>query len=919
MDIRALGPLKAVDGGTEVPLGGPKQRLVLAHLLLHANRPLSATWLVEAVWGDDPPSAARPTLQSYISHLRRALGADRITTNGAGYTFHATPDELDVLRFEGLITSARGDASDPGETSRMLQQALDLWSGSPFADLDDAPALRTGITRLEELRLGVLEDRIAAELEQDPSRNGRMLVGELEALVAEHPLRERLWGLLMHALYREGRQAEALAAYDRARRVLATEFGLDPSPSLRRTHARILDQDLPIGAGAPPGYRILERVGSSPSGVLYRAEQTHLRRTVALREVPSRFVDQPSFIRRFEAEAQAVARLEHPHIVPFFDYWRGPEGAYLVRRWHEGSDLGRRSRTGPVDAALLGSVAGQIGSALAVAHREGVTHGAVTAANILLDDEDNAYLSDFAIGLPHAGGPATDVRQFAEVLRELAARVPDIDRLSHLLRRAAEGGFEDGVGFLAALRATAPPGGTAVGGAPPATAPGGDGPGRGASDGGARDPSPPGAANRLPVIGAHAAVTPNPYKGLRPFGEADANDFFGREALVGRLVSRLAEDDERSRFLAVVGPSGSGKTSAVRAGLIPAIRGGALPGSSSWFVLEVHPGTDPTAELATALQRIAVGPLPDPRGTIDGDERGLTRAVERALPTPDGELLLVIDQFEEAFTLVEDEERRMRFLAGLVHAADVEHSRLRVVVTLRADFYDRPLGVPGLAELVRARTETVIPLTSEEVERAVTGPAARAGVQVEPGLVSRIVADVAGQPSSLPLLQYALTEVFDRRENGVLTRTAYASIGGVAGALTGRADELYRAYPAVAQDAIRQLFLRLVTLGEGVPDTRRPVPLAELRTVGGQPELIDQLIERFGRSRLLSFDRDPVTRVPPCRSRTSHSCVSGDDCVTGSRVPATICVTSAGSRLRRPSGTRPAATRASCCADRAST
>jgi hypothetical protein len=361
-----------------------------------------------------------------------------------------------------------------------------------------------------------------------------------------------------------------------------------------------------------------------------------------------------------------------------------------------------------------------------------------------------------------------------------------------------------------------------------------------------------------------AAVEPrNPYKGLRAFQEADAADFFGRARATQQLLARMAEPSGQARLLAVVGPSGSGKSSLVRAGLLPALREGALPGSAGWFVVELLPGARPFEELEAALLRIAVNPPSSLIGQLERDEHGLRWAAERVLPAGDAELLLVIDQFEELFTLVEDEARRARFLASLDAAATDPGSRVRVVLTLRADFFDRPLGYPGFGELLGARTQALTPLSAAELEQAVREPAGRVGVALEPRLVAEVVADVQDQPGTLPLLQYALTELFERRQHATLTLGAYREVGGVAGALARRAEALYQGLNTAGWAAARQLFLRLLAVGEeGAEDTRRRVLRAELAAleVGGQA--IAAVVEAYGRRRLLAFDRDPRTRGP---------------------------------------------------------
>src|SRR5437588_442679 len=357
---------------------------------------------------------------------------------------------------------------------------------------------------------------------------------------------------------------------------------------------------------------------------------------------------------------------------------------------------------------------------------------------------------------------------------------------------------------------------------------------------------------------ACAGEARNPYKGLRAFAEDGAEDFFGRETLTEHLVERLAQ----TRFLAVVGPSGSGKSSVVRAGLVPRLRQGALPGSERWHVVEMFPGAHPLEELEAALLRTTDTSPAGLLEQLEQDERGLLRAVKRLLADDQSELVLVVDQLEEVFTLVEDEARRAQFLALLERAVLDPHARLRVVVTLRADFYDRPLLYSGFAELLRDYVEALVPLKAEEFERAIAGPAERVGARFEPGLLSELVADGAGRPGALPLLQYALTELYERREGSTLTADAYRAIGGVSGALAGRAEEIYAGLGESAQEAARQLFLRLVTLGEGAEDTRRRVARTELASMEVDQAALEEAIQEFGGWRLLSFDRDPRSGTP---------------------------------------------------------
>jgi WD40 repeat protein/class 3 adenylate cyclase len=354
--------------------------------------------------------------------------------------------------------------------------------------------------------------------------------------------------------------------------------------------------------------------------------------------------------------------------------------------------------------------------------------------------------------------------------------------------------------------------------------------------------------------------TANPYKGLRAFEETDAQDFFGREALTREILARLTESGERSRFLAVVGPSGSGKSSVVKAGVVPALRQGALDGARRYVVAEMVPGGQPVKELSAALERLAEGKSPAVEGlrNSDGDLRA---AVDEALP-PDGELVLVVDQFEELFTLVEDETVRARFLDLVETTVRAPDSRLRVILTMRADFYDRPLLYKRFGDLVGARTQAVTPLSADELERAISGPAERAGVVLEPGLVAQMVTDVGGEPGALPLLQYALTELFEQRRGSTMTLDGYRAIGGVSGALARRAESVYGELDEDQKEAARQMFLRLTATVEEAELARRRVPRTELLSFDAGSTAMESAIEAFGAARLLSFDRDPATGSP---------------------------------------------------------
>jgi DNA-binding SARP family transcriptional activator/WD40 repeat protein len=884
MRFRVLGPIEVSrDGSGPIPLGGPKQRSVLAHLLLRANHLVPTETLIDEVWGEEQPDAVRNALQTYASHLRKALGSDRLEGSRAGYLLSADPSEVDAFRFQSLLRDARRLLPiEPKAAIPVFDEALGLWRGPAFADLAGERSLLSESARLDELRLSALEDRAEALITVGRSAE---VIGDLEALTQSHPLRERLWGKLMLGLYRTGRQGEALAAFERARLVLADELGVDPSPDLRRLHEQILRQSAELEIAGQPlrGYRLLERVGSGSAGTVWRALQPEVGRDVAIKAIHPHLANDPDFIRRFEAEAQTVARIEHPHVVPLYDYWREPGGAYLVMRYVRGGSLLDAIAKGPLDLDRAAILLDQIGGALAAAAARGVVHRDVKPSNILLDEEGNAYLADFGIAKDAAATEQTEPGVLKGSLAYLAPEQisgatvtprADLYSLGVVLYEALVGEhpFEDApdlailnrhlhepIPSARARRRDLQPAIDAV----IATATAKE-PTERFDDGLAMATAFRRAiADRSPDAPPHETplAIRNPYKGLRPFTEADAQDFFGREAFVGRLLERWRRPGGGGRLLVVVGPSGSGKSSSVRAGLVPALRSGGADGSEDWFITEMVPGRHPLEELEAALLRIAVNPPAGLLHLLESGPRGLLDAVDRVVPERT-EVVLVIDQFEELFTLTEAETERSLLLESVRVAVADPASRVRIVATLRGDFYDRPLNYQRFGELLGTSTEVVTALAPHELERAIVGPTEPLGVRVEPALVAQVAADVAEQPGALPLVQYALTELFERREDGRLTLAAYRDLGGISGALAARAEHLYAIRDPRGREAVRQLFLHLVTLEEGADDTRRRVPQSELAGLEVDPDAMQSALDAFGRARLLTFDRDPATREP---------------------------------------------------------
>lgn len=347
-------------------------------------------------------------------------------------------------------------------------------------------------------------------------------------------------------------------------------------------------------------------------------------------------------------------------------------------------------------------------------------------------------------------------------------------------------------------------------------------------------------------------VPRNPYKGLRAFGEEDAADFFGREAFIAALIETL----RKRLFLALVGASGSGKSSLLLAGLLPRLKAGALPGSENWLYLPpFKPGAHPIESLALILQPYLENLS---LASIVTQLHEPSRGSSLLLRMTREKLVLIVDQFEEVFALTIDETERRQFIDLLTTLLNRDE-RLRVMITLRADFYEHTLRYPELARLISDHLSVVVQLTLAELEQAVTAPAALPDVRLtfEPGLVGELIYEVRDEPGALPLLQFTLDQLFERREGLKLTLEAYREIGGVRGALAQYAERVYQDLSPAQQELARSLFLRLVEvqLSEQTM-TRRRAPLSEFQfTSQAETGAMREVVDTFVTARLLSTNR----------------------------------------------------------------
>jgi WD40 repeat protein len=351
----------------------------------------------------------------------------------------------------------------------------------------------------------------------------------------------------------------------------------------------------------------------------------------------------------------------------------------------------------------------------------------------------------------------------------------------------------------------------------------------------------------------------SPYRGLLPFYEEHAEFFFGRDGDLQRLAERL----KSTNLVTVLGPSGSGKSSLVCAGLIPLLRNAAAADRPDWLIRVLRPGSRPLAAIAAQLLTLtAERSMNETVDQLATDRRTLHLSTILGLRDrpPGTRLLLVIDQFEEIFTLCPDEDERRRLLDNLHYAASVPGGPTTFVLTLRGDFYPRLAKYRDAAQLIQANHLLLGTPDTDELRQIIESPAWRVGLEIEAGLTDTILADVSAEPGILPLLQQALRETWRNRRGSTLSLEGYQSAGGVRRALADRAELIFAGLDGPAQQFARQLFLRLTQPGESAGDSRRRVDMDELAGPGDpQRHLADQVLPVFIEERLLTAGSDDRT------------------------------------------------------------
>lgn len=721
---------------------------------------ISAERLADALWGDHPPRSAGKLVQNLVLRLRKAVGRELIETRPGGYLLRIAPDATDAARFERLVVEGRELVSE-GELAAAVQayaSALALWRGRPLNELADWPAVRAEVTRLEELRDCAEDERADAALALGRHRES---VARLEALVSEAPLRERRWALLIVALYRSGRQADALRAYQRARAALG-ELGLEPGPELRAmeravsAHDSSLDWHEPQDTHRPP----------LPTGVV----------TFLLTDVEG-----SSALWERAPEQMAGALERHDALIE--GAVRAAGGTLLERRGEGDSTFSVFTRT---SAAVAASVAAR----QALDAEEWPTGVTLSVRMAVHTGEAHERHGDYQ-------GPTVNR---AARLRDLAAggQLLLSEAVATLIRDGLPAGWDLAKLGEHTLR-------------------------------GLRRPErvfvlvPSGATLDR---GAAVVARSCPYMGLLPFRTEDDRLFFGRDDVVAAMLERLAHGSS----LVLVGASGSGKSSLLRAGLVARLEQGGSSGREPWLTVVCTPTARPLAELAARL-----APLCGQSATVlvhdlEADPRAIDVAFRQALALqPDGaRLALVVDQLEELFTQCRVEDERRRFLDALVDVASAPTGRTVVVAALRADFFGHGAAHKGLAGMLQAHPVVLGAMDEEGLRAAIEGPAAVAGLTLEPGLADVILRDVTGEPGGLPLLSHALAEVWSRRQSGTLTIDGYRAAGGVAGAIARTAEAVHGRLDPDQQRVARDIFVRLTELGQGTDDTARRATVDEL-------------------------------------------------------------------------------------------
>jgi DNA-binding SARP family transcriptional activator len=813
--LNVLGPVELCYESSPVAVTGIARDL-LALLARTPGQEVSTTGVIASLWGGRPPDDAQNIVASQVSRLRKALTAvapdvdptSVVVATPVGYILHIGVSNVDAEAFELLLADGRRALAvgQPALAVGRLDAALKLWRGAAYADFGDQPFTRVEAQRLEELRLAAIESRVEARLALAAPGVPAELIGEVQGLLLEHWHRERLWVHLMTALYRRGRRSDALSALRRAERRLVEDLSIKPGTELRAAERAVLSDDpslfgIALKASIPPAplsarepacigreqevdwlIAALDMAATRRAQARLVVGSPGIGKTRVVVEVAQRVAERGVAIRYGRGDPGSpdsvrdalVAEPDRLNLIVLDDLDLAPtedvlEVIRFIRSHVDRPVLTLPTCRDPVRVGELSSLPKLVLTALGEAAVGEIVriYAPATTDTVAVAAMTNAC------GVPgrlHRAASEWAFNRAGRRIDRAAASVAEPSQRLVSLREEIVGGVIE----LDQVR-----------------------------------------RSTLPLRPAARPFAGCPYRGLARYESADAELFRGREQAVAEVVSRLVD----TPVLAIIGPAGSGKSSLVRAGVLPAIAGGVLPDSGRWRQLLVTPSA--AAELALRLaQELDEDPAdgPDPADAtelaaladvadFDGAAVNEPTAELKQIPPSDNEspvdsrprrTLLVVDQFEEVFTLVP--AARAELFATLSEAAASDS--VTVVVVTRSDAYPRLAEYPELGRLAAANALLLTPMTSEELRRAIEEPAAMAGVTVEPPLVDALVADAP--TAGLPAFSAGLTALW-----GDLRLEAYRSGGGLGQAVEDFGERAYAALTPAQRTLAEEILVSL--------------------------------------------------------------------------------------------------------------
>ena len=798
-----------------LPLGGSKQRAVLAMLALRANRTVSADELIDGLWGDRPPASAAKNVQLYVSRLRKALASDdsgaQIVTRGRGYELQLPEDAVDAARFERLVERARREA-EQGIADGAAQGALELWQGAPLADVAEEPFAGAEIRRLEELHLRAIELAIDAEL---AAGRHAEVIGTPRGADRRAPAHERFHAQRMLALYRAGRQSEAVEGYRAAHRTLVEEIGVEPGPELREL------QEADPRATTPPSTRARRRASCRASSrAAPRCSPVETASCAGCESAGTRPRRGGPGSRSSPVPPGSARPASRPSSPPRSN----PRAAVLYA-----------AGSGAPDAALeaiRGAEESELPTLLVLDDADDASPALLEAAAALAAKPRDSPLLLLVLHRDEQGPPA-----FADAAQRLALRPLRVEAAAEIAELYAPA---DGVAMpLETLMADSE-------GVPLRV--------HRAASGWAQAQ----AAERLEATAGRAATERGGLRAAEAEVAGGVTDLQLARERTEPLRGRRAARSRGARGVPVPRPRAVRRRPR-RVLLRPRAarrRPGGAPGRlhpdrgrgavRERQVLGASRGASAVARRRGAPRLGALAPGGDAAGRAPArgarPRAGPRRAPARASPTATTRSPRRLTRSDRTSAWcwpsissrrssppAATRRERAAFAEALAALAADADQRVVVVLGIRGDFYGRCAEYPELAAQMSANTVLVGPMRRDELRRAIELPARRAGLRVEPSLVSALIGDVADEPGGLPLLSTTLVELWEERSGRTLREASYEASGGVSGAVARLAERAYRRLSEPQRERARAILLRLSDAEEAAP-VRRRVPLAELET-----------------------------------------------------------------------------------------